>query len=185
MGQECRTEHASEVLADMDGLVRQHRARLLRFVNASVRDEDLACSIVQDSFLKAHQGRHRFRGECSVHTWLVSIALNLVKDSFRSKKHTFWRRAALASIDVSEVARALPDPCSSPERQLLAHEQVAAVSRALQSLSVTQREIFRMRIVHQMNLQEVALAMNMPVNTVKTHFFRAVRKVRAQVREGR
>ena len=89
LGAEKR-ERAITELDDIDALVRTHRARLFRFVAFSVGDEDVAASIVQDCFVKAYTGRDKFRGDCSVQTWLTSIALNLVRDHQRTRKLQFW-----------------------------------------------------------------------------------------------
>ena len=80
-----------------------------------------------------------------------------------------------------ELASVLPGQESSPERQLLAREKAVAVSRSLEGLSPNQRAVFVMRFLDEMELAEIALAMSMPVNTVKTHLHRAVRAVRQKV----
>ncbi len=176
-----KRERALSELDDIDALVRTHRSRLLRFVMFSVGDEDVAASIVQDCFLKAWANRANFRGESSVATWLTSIAVNLVRDHQRTRKVQFWRKAAKTATDVMEVASILPGHESSPERQLLARERAAAVVTALDDLSVNQRAVFLMRFSEEMELADIAAAMKMPVNTVKTHLHRAVRTVRQKV----
>ncbi len=80
-----------------------------------------------------------------------------------------------------EIASTLPGHESSPERQLLAREQAAAVARSLQTLSGNQRAVFLMRFSEEMELADIAKAMKMPVNTVKTHLHRAVKAVRSKV----
>ena len=179
----AKRERALSELDDIDALVQTHRARLLRFVTFSVGDEDVAASIVQDCFLKAYTGRESFRGDCSVHTWLTSIALNLVRDYQRTRKMQFWRKAAKTATDVMEVASVLPAKGSSPETQLLAREKAAAVGDVIQSLSPNQRAVFLMRFSEEMELADIAKVMKMPVNTVKTHLHRAVRVVREKVGE--
>ena len=176
-------ERTISELDDIDALVRTHRARLLRFVTFSVGDEDVAASIVQDCFLKAYTKRDQFRGDSSVATWLTTIALNLVRDHQRIRKFQFWRKAARTSTDVMEMASVLPTGESSPEKQLLAREQAAAVATVVQSLSANQRAVFLMRFSEEMGLAEIAEAMGMPVNTVKTHLHRAVRAVRERMGE--
>jgi RNA polymerase sigma-70 factor, ECF subfamily len=176
-----KRERALSELENIDALVRTHRARLLRFVTFSVGDDDVAASIVQDCFLKAWSNRASFRGESSVATWLTSIAVNLVRDHQRTRKVQFWRKAAKTATDVMEVASILPGKESSPERQLLAREQAKAVAASLESLSANQRAVFLMRFADEMELADIAQAMKMPVNTVKTHLHRAVRAVRAKV----
>lgn len=175
-----RQELVISELDDIDGLVRTYGARLLRFVVFSVGDEDLAASIVQDTFLKAWSARRKFRGDCTVKSWLTSIALNLVRDHQRIRKFQFWRRASATAIDVLEAGAILPAGNSSPEDQLLARERAGQIIRALERLSLNQRTIFLMRFQEEMEVTEIAHAMKMPVNTVKTHLHRAVRSIRSE-----
>ena len=167
-------------LDDIDGLVRQYRARLLRFVLLSVADEDLAASIVQDTFLRAWTARSSFRGDCTVKSWLTSIALNLIRDHLRIRKLQFWRRMRSQSIDIFEAAGFLLAAGSSPEAQLLAREQARQITAALQDLSPNQRTVFLLRFQEEMEVSEIAAVMKMPVNTVKTHLHRAVRVIRGR-----
>lgn len=166
-------------LDDIDALVRTYRPRLLRFVAFSIGDPDLAESITQDCFLKAYNGRANFRGDCSVNTWLTGIALNLVRDQQRLQKFRFWRQARATAIDVTDAASFLASGESSPEARVLAREQTLQVQAALERLSPNQRQIFLMRFAEDMSLQEIAEAIHMPINTVKTHLHRALKAVRA------
>ena len=177
---EQREQTISE-LDDIDSLVLTHRARLLRFVTFAVGDADAAASIVQDCFLRAYTNREQFRGDCSVGTWLTSIAVNLVHDHQRIRKLQFWRKAEKTAVDVFEMAPVLPGRGSSPEAQLLARERAAAVADVVQSLSPNQRTVFLMRFSEDMDLSEIAQATGMPLNTVKTHLHRALRVVRTRV----
>jgi RNA polymerase sigma-70 factor (ECF subfamily) len=171
---------ASE-LEDIDALVRTYRARLLRFVAFSIGDADLAESITQDCFLKAYNGRASFRGDCSVNTWLTSIAMNLIRDQQRLQKFRFWRQARATAIDITDAASFLPSHETSPETRILAKEKAREVQAALEHLSPNQRTVFLMRFIEEMDLGEIAAATRMPINTVKTHLHRALKSVRAQV----
>ena len=172
-------------LDDIDALARTYRPRLLRFVVASVRDEDLADTIVQDTLLKAYRNRVGFRGDCSVNTWLTGIAVNLIRDHARTQKFKFWRKAHATAVDATDMANHLRSSGSSPEGSLLAREQALQVHAAMDELSPNQRTVFLMRFIEEMDLAEIAQAMNMPVNTVKTHLHRAVKSVRTRVGGGR
>jgi RNA polymerase sigma-70 factor (ECF subfamily) len=174
-------ERSSSELDDIDALVRTYRPRLLRFVTFSIGDPDLAESITQDCFLKAYNGRDKFRGDCSVNTWLTSIALNLIRDQQRLQKFRFWRQARATAIDVSDAANFLASNESSAEARILAIERTEQVQAALGNLSVNQRAIFLMRFAEDMDLSEIAAAISMPINTVKTHLHRALKAVRAEV----
>src|SRR5437016_13496280 len=84
-------ENPALEIEDFERLVEQYRARVLRFVFASVRDMDLAETVTQDCFWNAYKSWSAFRGECSVNTWLMRIAVNLVRDHARNRRFQFWR----------------------------------------------------------------------------------------------
>ena len=174
-------ERTASELDDMETLVRTHRPRLLRFVAFSIGDADLAESITQDCFLKAYNARDRFRGDCSISTWLTSIAVNLIRDQQRLQKFRFWRQARATAVDITDAANFLPSHESSPESRLLVKEKAAQVYTALQNLSPNQRTVFLMRFSQELELSEIATITNIPVNTVKTHLHRALKSVRSQV----
>ena len=112
---------------------------------------------------------------------MTSIAVNLIRDHQRTRKIQFWRKAAKTATDVMEMASFLPGHECSPERRMLAQERARAVTAALDDLSTNQRTVFLMRFSEEMELADIATAMKMPVNTVKTHLHRAVRSVRQKV----
>jgi RNA polymerase sigma-70 factor (ECF subfamily) len=176
-------ERAASELDDIDQLVQRHRSRLLRFVAFSIGDQDLAQSIVQDCFMKAYNARERFRGECSIQTWLNRIALNMILDHQRTQKFRFWRSFRKTALDITEIASTLPSKTRTPEKSLLMQERVAQVAKALESLSFNQRTIFLMHFQEGMNIPEISSAIDMSVNTVKTHLHRAVKAVREKIGE--
>ena len=168
-------------LDDIDELVRVYRSRILRYAMYSIKDQDLAETITQDCFLKAYAGRASFRGDCSVSTWLIGIANNLIRDHIRSQKFQFWRKAKASAIDVNEMAFFLPSGESSAEDTLMARERLQMVVEALDNLSVNQRAVFIMKFSEEMEPREIALATGMHVNTVKTHLFRATTEIRKKL----
>ena len=168
-------------LDDIDLLVKTYRARLLRFVTFSTGDPDLAETITQDCLLKAYNARQSFRGDSSVNTWLTSIAVNLIRDHQRTQKFKFWKQAKATAVDVTDVASFIAVDSSSQEQQLIAKEQVAKLSGIIETLSLNQRTVFLMKFAEEMDLSDISEAMDMPINTVKTHLHRALKAVRSQL----
>ena len=172
--------HISE-LDDIDAVIRQYKPKVFRFVAFSVSDRDAADSITQDCFLRAHLTRDQFRGDCSVSTWLIRIAFNLIRDHTKSQKFRFWRKAAATAIDAQDVSQHLASGASSAEAQLIARERVEMIHDALKKLSDKQRSVFVMLFVEEMDLADIAEATGMSVPTVKTHLYRAVGAIRARL----
>ena len=168
-------------LDDIDELVKTYRPRLLRFVTFSLGDPDMAETIVQDTLLKAHRARESFRGDSSVNTFLTSIALNLIRDQQRTQKFRFWKQFRATALDVTDVASFVATDHTSAEAQLIAKEKVQRLYTVIETLSFNQRTVFMMKFTDEMDVQEISLAMGMPVNTVKTHLHRALKAVRQQL----
>jgi len=168
-------------LADFDSVVRQYWPKIFRFVLASVRDRDAAETLTQDCLLKAYQGRHLFRGDASLKTWLMQIAINLVRDFVRSRRMRFWQRVKEVAVDCASLNDGLAGRYVSPEAQAVANEQMEAVWRATGKLSERQRTVFLLRFVEDMDLLEIANVMGVTEGAVKVHLFRAVHTVRERI----
>jgi RNA polymerase sigma-70 factor (ECF subfamily) len=167
--------------AGVEEWIRLYRGRVFRYILFATSDEDVAASLTQDCFLRAHTARASFRGDCAMSTWLMRIAVNLVRDHQRSMKMRFWKRAAM--LDATEMSDRLPDVNSSTEQRLIAQERVATVWRAVETLSDRQRSIFLLRFVEELELPEIAEAMQLNLNTVKSHLYRALSVVKQRVGE--
>lgn len=167
---------------DFDDTVRLHWPGIFRFILASLRDQDAAASLTQDCFLKAYRARQRFRGDCSLRTWLTQIAVNLVRDYRRNRRLQFWNRTRASSVDMQAASQWIPDRGLSPEARALAQEQLQAVWEATGHLSEKQRTVFLLRFVEDMDLLEIAAATGIKEGTVKVHLFRALQAVRERIR---
>lgn len=168
---------------DFEALVRLYRPKVFRFALSSLRDVDAAETVTQDCFLRAYQARERFRQDCSMHTWLMQIAVNLIRDHIRNRRFQFWRRANRTATSVDVARHALADGARSPEAQALIQERVAGIWIAAERLPRRQRTVFLLRFVEDMDLLEIAVATGMKEGTVKTHLFRALRAVREHIGE--
>ena len=173
---------SSSELEDFDAVVRLNWQRVFRFALASLRDRHAAETLAQDCFMRAYRARASFRGEASVSTWLMQIAVNLVRDHIRDRRWQFWKRAGLTAVDLSTAARWIPDGGISPETSLAAKERLQAIWAATEALSERQRTVFLLRFVEDMELLEIAAATGLKEGTVKAHLFRAVEAVRERVR---
>ncbi len=174
-------EQAVLDLADFDEVVRLYRQRVFRFLLASLRDRETAENLTQDCFLRAYMARAHFRGDSSLSTWLMKIAMNLLRDHLRSKRLRFWTKTRETALDPIDVSDWVPDGRSSPEAELIARRQVGHVWQAVNQLPPKQRSVFVLRFVEEMELKEIAETTGMNPSTVKTHLYRALAAVRGSM----
>jgi RNA polymerase sigma-70 factor (ECF subfamily) len=181
---ELEHEGAERTLAidDFDQVVKHYWPRIFRFLLGALQDPDLAESLTQDCLWKAYRSRSAFRGECSLNTWLMRIAINLVRDQKRSRRFQFWRRAENSSVDSARQQDWLPAHGLSPEDKASLNEQVRSVWAATKSLSARQRTVFLLRFVEDMDIADIAETTGLSQNAVNVHLFRAVRAIRKRVR---
>jgi RNA polymerase sigma-70 factor, ECF subfamily len=173
---------AEEIAAEeFARIVETHRPQIFRFLLASTRDIDLAETLTQECFLKAHRNWGRFRGESSAMTWLMRIAINLQKDHWRNRRMQFWRQTRTNAVDLDEASEWLASGDRSAEQRMLAREQVAQVWKAVEGLSERQRTVFLLRYIEEQELSDIAQSTGLSEGTVKAHLSRALGKVRAEL----
>ncbi len=68
----------------LSGAMIEHRPLVRAFALRHVGDEALADDLTQETFLRAERSRSSYRGEASERSWLCAIALNLIRDHFRT-----------------------------------------------------------------------------------------------------
>src|SRR5258706_6246367 len=167
--------------SEFDVLVQTYRPRVFRFLLASLRDWETAENLTQECFLRAYRARDQFRGESSRTTWLMQIAINLVRKHESNSRLKFWRRALRPGLSPADLRDWLPDRQVSPEAAVLAREQVDRIWSVVMQLSERQRTGFLLPFVEGMDLLPIAGATGMKEGTVKTHLFRALQAVRARL----
>jgi RNA polymerase sigma-70 factor (ECF subfamily) len=157
-------------------------------VNAICRrmllDHDEADSAVQDTFFKAYQalqkGGDRTPGDPA--RWLTRIAVNTCLDRLRSRKWQFWRRqnwADAGNLVLATAASARPEG----GEQYFALQIRARLEAALKRLSGRQRAVFILRHYEDLSLEEIARVLRLDAGTVKAHMFRAIAKLRVELRD--
>lgn len=154
-----------------------YEARVFRFLLYSIRDRDDAMTITQDTFLTAWKTRASFRGECSELTWLIRIAISLLRNHVRTQRFKFWRNAEV--LESADLLSPIVDPNRTPEQRVSAQQELTAVLERVEQLSAKQKTVFLLRFVDELDLSEIAIATDLPLSTVKTHLYRALDHVRA------
>lgn len=166
---------------DFDQLVQLYRPRIFRYSLAFLRDHDAAETVTQDCFLRAFQSLNSFREECKLQTWLMRIAVNLVRDHVRNRRFHFWKNARVSSVRPLENFIENSGAGDSPEKTLILRQQVGVIWKHADRLPDRQKTVFLLRFVEDMDILEIVAATGMKEGTVKTHLFRALKALRTAV----
>ncbi len=164
--------------------VRTYQKKVFRLVYTLIRDASEADSVTQDVFVKAFRGLRDFKGEAAFETWVTRIAINSVRDGVRRRKPS----VAFSDLGGGEGDGNLPsalDPSdgTSPERDLLSGEIRKRIGLALEKLSPRQRAVFVMKHYEERSIAEIGEVTGLDEGTVKSHLFRASRKLRERLED--
>ncbi len=150
---------------------RLHAAKVRAFARRMLHDDTAAEDVVHDAFVALPKALARFRGECKLETFLISIAVNLCRRHIRSSARG---RRAVERLTQGRVE----EPVRTPEAEARRRRLAAALRRGIDTLSVDHREVFILCAVEERTSTEVADILDIPQGTVRTRLFHARKKLR-------
>ena len=154
-------------------LMRRHNRRLYRLARACLRDDSEAKDALQDAYLCAYRALGQFRGEATLSTWLSRLVLN----ECNARRRRTSRRENIVSIVSADHHRAafsnVSEPGQSPH-ELAARAQLRGVlEQKVGELPESFRVVFVLRTIEEMPVEEVAAALDISPETVRSRHFRA------------
>jgi RNA polymerase sigma-70 factor (ECF subfamily) len=152
--------------AAFEALFRHHEAEVFRWIVRIVRDVGAAEDALVEAFLRAYRGRARFDPSRSFGAWMRRIATNAALDQLRTAR----REAGWAATDDRTPAPSGPDAGVAQ-----------AVRLAFWRLSPKLRAVATLALVEEQPYAEIADALGLPVGTVKSRVFRAIRRLRSEL----
>jgi RNA polymerase sigma-70 factor (sigma-E family) len=155
-----------ETALDVDALVvtlfEQEGRSLVRLARLFVDDRNAAEDLVQEAFIRLARSAHRIRDESKAAPYLRSIVLNLARDD---------NRRGLVSL---RHRLPLDDRSVSTEDEIELREDQQEVIDALRDLPLRQRNALVLRYYEEMGIDDIASAMGISRNSVKTHLTRGL-----------
>jgi RNA polymerase sigma-70 factor (ECF subfamily) len=154
-------------------LVRQYERAVYGMGAGFFRNQEDASDFTQEVFLKAYRSLSRFEGRSRFSTWLYKIAYNTAINGVNRRKE--YR--SLAEKEVSALTSG-----SDPERELLRNVSREAIQKALEELPERYRICIDMYFFYDRSYQEIEAITGFPVNTIKSHVFRAKKLLREKLK---
>jgi len=133
--------------------------------------------VFQGIFLKIHAAAGSYDPARPLSPWLFTIVANSVRNHFRD------RPLAANPMQPDDDPPDPPDPNPGPEHIASARQTLAWLEGALSDLPPAQREVLLMVAIVGLRQQDVAQALDLPLNTVKTHLRRARLALAARLAE--
>lgn len=157
-------------------LYHEYFPKVFAYVYGRVQEKELALDIVSDVFEKAFIKQCSLRSQDAFGSWLFTIARNEVA--------SHWRKAKPTAKAIQEAAweGELAQQPRSPEETLLHKERLANLSLLLRQLPKREQEIIALKFDAELTNREIARVLNTSEVNVRVTIFRALRKLRQQMR---
>ena len=153
-----------------------YRAIFNFFANRGFGAEDCR-ELTQATFLAAYASRERFRGDSRVETWIFSIAKNIWRRTVRDRNRE-KRKSEEVPLEEVVVDRVPDSKAEDPLERALQEERVRLMREALEELPELLRACVVLRIDQGLSYREVAVAMRIPEDRVKSLLHQARTKLR-------
>jgi RNA polymerase sigma-70 factor (ECF subfamily) len=150
-------------------------------------DPEEARDLTQETFLQAFRNIRQFRGDADLRTWLYRIAVNQARNRWRWWKRR--RRERTVSLDApltrdsdTTLADVLPGrDGGDPEQATLSRERERTLLAALRTLATPYREAVVLRDIAGLSYEDVAIALEISVGTVKSRLSRGRTELRRRL----
>jgi RNA polymerase sigma-70 factor, ECF subfamily len=169
--------------SSFEDIVREHQAMVFRTLLRLTGSREHLDDLAQDVFLRLYRALPSFRGEALVTTYLYRIAVNVAQDEWKR------RRGAQVLISISDDSSGWEDRLQHPGRNaeelMEEREFQMVVEEQLRRLSHVERVVLVLYHQEERTYEQIALALGLPIGTVRTHLHRGRKKLREGIGAGR
>lgn len=171
--------------AAFEHLVRKYEVELYSYLKRYLGDSALAEDVFQNSFLQVYQKRHLYEPGRRVRPWLYAIATHQAIDAMRRQKR-FTRlslestQAGGSETDATALGDQLEANGNSPDAAADHEETRQQVRQVVDQLPDHLKPVVIMAYFQELKHKDIAAALSIPVGTVKSRLFAAVRQLEAR-----
>jgi RNA polymerase sigma-70 factor (ECF subfamily) len=155
--------------SDFGLLVKRYEKLVFNLLYRLIRDRTEAEDLSQETFIRAYQALGSFDRTKPFKPWVLRIAANLAINRIKQAKPVSFGELLQDEGPDYEIA----DDKLEPERLIYTKELEEKLHSAILALPPTYRLTFTLRYLQDHSIEEIAQITELPVNTVKTHLFRA------------
>ncbi|MFH0779515.1 MAG: RNA polymerase sigma factor [Parcubacteria group bacterium] len=165
----------SENMKFFEKMVFQYEKAIFSHILGLVRQKETAEDLTQEVFIKFYKNLNKIDPDKSFKSWLYRIATNTVYDYWRRRRE----KRELLIIDGEENSF---ETIEEEDAYLLIANK-NDLARALEKIKPIHKTIILMHYYQEFSYEEIATALEIPINTVKTHLHRAKKELKEKYDE--
>lgn len=159
---------------DFEEVYRRFLGDVYRFCLSMTQDAQTAEELTQETFFKALNHFHQFKGDCKVSVWLCQIAKNTY---FSQKKH---QKRILFTDSFPENPRGVPQM----EDEYILKETAFSIHQALHLLSEPYKEVFYLRTFGELSYEQIGQIFQKSDTWARVTYYRAKQKILQLLKDG-
>ena len=168
--------------AVLDQLIELYQFRLFRYLLHLTSHRERAEDFFQETWIRVLERGYQYDGKSKFESWLFTIARNLVIDWQRQKK--MQSLDTLTDPGQEQPLQVADTRSPSPLNAVMSEEQDSFVRASLEQISLIYREVVVLRFHEELQIEEIAQVMQLPISTVKTRLYRGLEAMRVAMQGG-
>ena len=165
-------------------LLLEHQKNVYNLCYRMAGNPDDAMDLSQETFLRAWRCLDQYQFASAFSTWLYRLCSNICIDFLRRRRRQQTVPLTFEDADGEEQTYAVPDAQPLPEEQVelkLTRETLAA---AMAQLLPEHRAVLQLRVVNEMNYEQIADVLDIQIGTVKSRLSRARNQLKKILERG-
>ena len=156
-------------MQDIEKIYKEYFETVNKYLFCLTHNNDISEELTQETFCKAVQKIHTYKGECKMSVWLCQIAKNLWYDLCRKNKKIL-KTEETELLEVQDL--------NSLEDQIISNDEKITLYRKMQSLDEKTREVMYLRITGELTFKEIGVILNKTENWARVTFYRGKNKLK-------
>ncbi|WP_086933979.1 RNA polymerase sigma factor [Agarilytica rhodophyticola] len=164
---------------DLNKLLKDHRNQVFNMIKKKVYNRDTAEDLLQDTFLEAHKSFHTFRQDSKFSTWLIGIAMNIIRNYYNRAPECRYGFVDDSAIEFdSSNASSYSNKVSNMEHNLIANDILGKTLEKVDAMPCEVKDIFKLTVQENLPYKDIAGKLNTSVSNIKVKIFRAREKLK-------
>ena len=155
-------------MQDMDQIYKKYFDTVNKYLFCLTHNSDISEELTQETFYRAVQKIHTFKGNCKISVWLCQIAKNLWYDELRKNK----------KLQNTNEENIFEQKQEETEDAVIANDNKLQLYKKLQKLDEITREVIYLRITGELSFKEIGNILNKTENWARVTFYRGKQKLK-------
>lgn len=156
-------------MQNMEQIYEEYFETINKYLFCLTHDSDISEELTQETFYKAVNKIHTYKGKCKISVWLCEIAKNLWYDECRKNRK-------MIKTDQEELL--VIQAIENLEDTVILNEEKMNLYKKMQSLDEQTREVMYLRITGELSFKEIGIILNKTENWARVTFYRGKQKIK-------